>query len=211
MPSRTCGKVALVMLLLSGCSDSRGNNSSARTPLSMFTVDSGVKLVITLPRDTIASDDQSPIDVNYYVVTGPTELIFDNNPGLYDLHVLTADGRLVKPTIERYTASMMIGETKLSLPARAMLGQALNLRCVQDEAGYGGGDPAGASDSCLGGYPLHERGSYRIIINYRGPDLRWRRPTSAAESSRAVFGKRAILEVIPDARHLADTATIVVK
>jgi len=199
------------MAVLSGCSTSPQKAPSIRSPLSMLKTDSGTKLVLSLPRDTIAADDQTPLAVNYYIVNGPGRTTFDNEPGLYNLRVQTADGRLINPSNPSSPAAGSLGETRISLPARAILGQVVNLRCIQDGAGYAGGDPAGASADCLGSYPLHERGSYLIILEYSGPDFTWQQPAKASKRGTAAVDTGAALKVIPGARHLADTANLVVR
>jgi len=202
--------VSLMLSLLCGCSASPRNTTSARSPLSMLKVDSGTKLVLSLPRDTIAADDQAAIEVNYYVVNGPKRTTFDNEPGFYSLQVQTSGGRPVNAINPSAPATGSLGDTRISLPARAILGQVVNLRCIQDGAGYAGGDPAGAAAPCLGGYPLRERGTYRIIIEYSGPDFGSQQAERAA-GSNAAADTGARLKAIPGARHMAATATIVVK
>jgi len=200
-----------MLSLLCGCSASRRSMPADRSPLSMLKVDSGTKLVLKLPRDTIAADDQAAIEVSYYVVNGPKQTTFDNEPGFYNLHVETVDGRPVNPTNPNSPASGSLGETRISLPARAVLGQVVNLRCIQDGAGYAGGDPAASAATCLGSYPLHDRGSYRIILEYSGPDFRWQQPEREAGRGTPAVDTGATLRVIPGARHMADTAVLVVR
>jgi hypothetical protein len=203
--------VSLMLSLVCGCSTSPRNTSAARSPLSRLKADSGTKLVLSLVRDTIVADDQAALEVNYYIVNGPKRTTFDNEPGFFRLQVQTVDGRPINPSNPSSPASGSLGETKISLPARAILGQVVNLRCVQDGAGYAGGDPAGVSTNCLGSYPLHERGSYRIVLDYSGPEFTWQQAAGATGRGAAALDTGATLKVIPNARHMADTAILVVR
>ena len=203
------GGVALVLLVLWRCSDFQRNTPLARSSLSMLKVDSGAKLVVALPRDTISADDNAAIEVHYYVVNGPKRITFDNNPGFYSLQVQTSEGQPVTPSNATAPVTGSIGPTRIELPARAILGQVVDLRCVRDEAGYGG-DPT-ASDACLGGYPLHERGSYRIILEYWGPEFKWQPPETTGGRGTPAADTGGILKTIPRGRHMADTVTLMVK
>jgi len=202
--------IALVLPMLCGCSDSQSDIRLRGSALPLLKVDSGATVVIALARDTIAPSDRAAVEVYYYVVNGPRRTIFDNDPGFYSLHVQTSEGFSAGPTNVTAPITGSLGQTRMSLPARAIFGQVVNLRCIQDGAGYGEGDPAGWG-ACLGGYSLHEPGSYRIVLEYWGPDFKWQQAKESGGSEIAAADTGAVLEVLPRARHMADTVTLVVR
>lgn len=202
------GGAALVLSVAYGCSETSRDISPAEMSVPMLRVDSGTKLVVVLPRDTIALHDNAPVEVHYYVVNGPQRITLDNDPGFYSVRIETSAGRPVRPTGDLSPASGSLGQTRMELPARAILGQLVNLHCIQDGAGYSGGDPA-ASDACLGSYPLQESGSYRVIIEYAGPEFRWEQ--GPRSGSTAAVDTGATLKAISNARKMADTAVLVVR
>lgn len=166
-----------------------------------------MKLRVVLPRDTIAADDHAAVEVYYYVINGPSEVVFDNGPGFYSVRLQTLAGQDLRPidTTAPVTSSMGPFQTRIALPARAVLGQVVNLRCVADAGGYLG-DPIQAS-TCLGRYRLEERGSYRVIVEYAGPEFRLEQQQRKAGSGFDT----AFLKEVPQGRHMADTAKFVVR
>jgi hypothetical protein len=177
--------------------------------LKSLRVDSGVRVVALLPRDTIDASDQAPVILDYYVVNGPKATQFDNDPLSYTFRVETFEGREIRAVERNGPASGSYGETKLNLPARALLRQSINLRRIADGAGYGGLDPMKAASVCLTRYSLQDRGKYRIIVDYTGRELSWRQDTPV--SSKAAADTSAVSHSVPNARHLSDTAILVVR
>ena len=201
--------VMLAPSILSGCVHSREDASTAH-PAHSFRVDSGLKLVVVMGRDTIRPDEQASIEVNFYVVNGPQLTTFDNDPGFYTVRVETSDGRPVNLVDPNGPASGSLGETRISLPARATLGQVINLRCLADGGGYAARDPAGSSRICLGSYPFRESGKYQVIVDYLGPEFRWQR-LPMPRGGNAAVDTGGTLTTLAGARHMADTAILVVR
>lgn len=202
---------ALAVFLVCGCTDTRSDARLDRSAIVVHRVDSGLRLVVFVSRDTIAASDQTAVEVNYLVVNGPKRVMFDNEPGLFSVQIWSSKGQIVSPDSAASPASGSLGETKLVLPARAVLSQVLNLRCIADGAGYGGADPATASDRCLGSYSLRTRDSYRIVVDYRGPDLRWQQAVTTDRRAGSRLDTDNVLQSMLRALHLADTAVLVVR
>lgn len=160
-------------------------------------------LRVVLPKDTVQARDRAPLKIAYYIINGANPIQFDNNPGFYEVRVETDKGSLVQPNRLAAPAGGSWGETRQVLPAGAVLGQVLNLRCIQDGAGYGG-DPLTASEDCIAVYGLEQPGSYRVVMRYEGPTIEWDSAEvdgAAADTGGGVRNARLVL---------SDTASLIV-
>jgi hypothetical protein len=198
-----CGCL-LALAALEGCSGpdrqpvSRAGAFNPRT-------DGRITLQVELPRDTVSRGDRSAVQFFYYVVNGPEPVRFSNQPGNWQIRLETQDGTAVPGTFVTSGATGWL-DAHFVLPARAIFGQVGDLRCFRDAAGYTG-DPV-AGEECLGFYELDRAGTYRIIVEYSGPDLR-QAPLddkNAAEDTATVTRRRPD----PPSFRMADTATLVV-
>jgi hypothetical protein len=153
-------------------------------------------LRIELARDTITADDNAIVAVHYYIVNGSQPTTFDNNPGFFRIRIENEGGSPIAPVRVAYPVTGFWGSTTLELPARAVLGQVIDLRCIQDRAGYAG-DPIEPVD-CLVMYQLNRPGMYRVIIEYDGPGYRWDTDSGTQQ-------------IVDSERQLADTASLIVR
>jgi hypothetical protein len=190
----------------SSCSTPQNDLVSPEHKYAMLKVDSGIALQVGLGRDTIRVGDQAPVELHYTVVNGPQPSRFDNEPGNYEIRLERADGRPVPPVFITSPVTGASINAVLFLPARAVFGQVMDLRCIQDRAGYGS-DPS-RPPRCLGLYKLDEPGAYRVILRYEGDDLT-RQPTRRSTMMDSVTKEtsqeqEAILR-------MADTATLIVE
>jgi hypothetical protein len=168
--------------------------------------DEHVMLQVVLPRDTVDQGYPGAVEVFYYVVNGAEPMTLDNRPERWQVRLETQDGRPVAPTVVSSPATGMLGDTRLMLPARGILGQVVNLRCIRDGAGYVG-DPT-EREECLGFYDLDRAGVYRVILEYTGPDHRVPVRDSASVSTDTATRGGSRSE--PGTFQMADTATLVV-
>jgi len=198
-------RLLVLTATLAGCQREQPNNRLGSIPLDLGSQDS-VRLTAFLPRDTVASEDDTALTVYYYVVNGDEPIEFDNDPALFRLRVQRQDGSPVSPNQISSPAGGSWGDTRHTLPAGAVLGQVLNLRCIRDGAGYGGNHRTAAED-CLAVYDLKQPGLYLVIIEYDGPSFSWRaRDLGNAAADTAGGAQRAALKNL----RIADTASLMV-
>lgn len=99
-----------------------------------------------------------------------------------------------------------MGDTRVAMPARSVLGQAVDLGCVRDGAGFGG-DPLVRED-CLGRYDLAEPGSYRVIVEYFWEDTGALAGSGGSVEADTITG--AVQTSPSEGRWLADSVVITV-
>jgi hypothetical protein len=193
----------LALISLSACA--RPHSEAGSAPESPgLPAGVGIALRVSLPRDRVPLREERPLVLRYDVITGAEPVRFDNAPEHWSFHVLAANGTELGWERLTHPATGASDGTEVVLSARGTLGQASDLRCVRDEAGYGG-DPL-ANQECLGSIQLPREGEYRVIVEYRGPDLRQHRQFTVAEdSATGVHPPTA-----PGTLRMADTATLVV-
>ena len=194
--------------MLPACAKPPNASAPAEHAFILAKANSGIELRIDIPRDTISADDRGAVEMHYYIINGPRAAIFDNAPGSYEIRVERIDGESVPPVVVTSPVTGSQGQTTMELPARAVLGQVMNLRCIQDGAGYRG-DPS-APDRCLGLYKLDQAGSYRVILQYEGPDLQWPKPVPGNAPMDSGAANARAIQVVEAGRRLADTASLVV-
>jgi hypothetical protein len=169
--------------------------------------DTGVELRVRLRRDTIAATGGAPVEVLYFVVNGPAMTAFDNDPGNFVFTVTTDEGEPVQPSSS--SSPILSGEgprVNMVLPAGAIVGQVQDFRCIVQ----GRYVPASVRRrTCLASYDFTQPGTYRVVVEYRGPDDyggNFDSLTAAADSGRIRFP----VDPIAEGLRLADTATLVV-
>jgi hypothetical protein len=174
-------------------------------PEPAMRADTGLELRVMLRRDTLSSRDRAPVEVLYFIVNGPTQAHFNNDPERFFFRVETLDGRMVQPASWTHRPTGM-SSYPMTLPAGALLGQVENLRCVRYSA-YGRSDGTRMQD-CLAMWDFATPGTYRVIVTYRSPD-KWRNLDSLLADTTSIVD----LDEKPLARgrRLADTATLVVR
>lgn len=168
--------------------------------------DTGLEVRVMLRRDTISSRDRSPVEVVYYIVNGPSEARFINDPERFFIGVLDARGQLVQPAFWSHRPTGMWG-IEMRLPAGAVFGQIENLRCVR-YSGYGPATGTRVPD-CLAMWDFARPGTYRVVVKYNGPDDygNFDSLTALSDSGKIDFP----IEPRAIGRRLADTATLVVQ
>lgn len=167
--------------------------------------DTGVELRVMLRRDTISSRDRAPVEVLFWIVNGPAQSDFDNNPDRWSYRVERTDGRLLQPASWTHRPTGSHGDLRMKLPAGALFGQVEDLRCVRYTA-YGLGEGTRMQD-CLVMWDFATPGTYHVIVRYTGPD-KWRNLDSLLADTTGFADDE---EPIALGRRLADTATLVVR
>lgn len=128
----------------------------------------GLELRATLRDDTITRGDRKPAEVVYVVANGPSPTPFVNDPTLFLIKVEEPTGRLVPYT---GAAGPVLGswgaQTRIVLPARAILVQVEDLRCLNDASYATTKEPI----SCVMSYNLDVTGTYRVIVEYHGLEV----------------------------------------
>lgn len=190
-----------------GCSRGTPVTHGAREfPILDARPDTGLVLRAALHRDTISVRDRSPVEVSYFVINGGSERVFDNEPGRFLFTVQRVNGAVIPPARMSPPVTGTWGpRVKPVLPARATLGQVEDLRCIEGAA-YG--IAPGAPRECLASYSFDEPGTYRVVVQYQGPDV-W----PDLDSLMAADTGKIDLEAggpVAEGRRLADTVTLVV-
>ena len=144
---RLCPFVPL-FVLTGACTERRQATVRREHAPFSITADSDVALVGRLPRDTVFLADSSPLLLHYYIANGPAGTWFENQPGLFFFDIQKLDGTSIVGPEVTHPKTGTYGTTRLFLPARAVLGQVVNLRCIQDGLGYWVREPGGWGD-CL--------------------------------------------------------------
>lgn len=155
-------------LLASGCRREPAMPRTANLRLLQPRADTGLSLRVATLRDTILTSDHTPVEILYAVVNGPRPTLFDNNPERYQIRVMGPDGRPAESLGGAGPALGVAGDLKLKLPANGVLVQRQDLRCVND-AGYSAVPISSGKDNCLATYALTTPGSYRVTVEYFGP------------------------------------------
>lgn len=196
----------MCVLAFAGCSP-RGEAPAdlAHRPV-IAAVDTGAVLRVVLPQDTIKGGGRADVPFYFYVINGPSPLMFDNEPGTFTVSVHAQSGNTIEPVFVMSPVLASYGETTLDLPARAILGQVMNLACISDGAGYGG-DPLDGKQ-CLGYFQFDQPGTYRVVLSYEGDLLRWPRMEEGATGMDTASKVRP--ERIRGGRRMSDRATLVV-
>ncbi|HST58298.1 MAG TPA: hypothetical protein VLK84_06420 [Longimicrobium sp.] len=174
-------------------------------PETAMRADTGVELRVMLRRDTLSSRDRTPVEVLYFIVNGPSQVRFDNDPERFSFRVETPDGRLVQPASWTHRPTGMSAYA-VTLPAGAVFGQMENLRCVRYSA-YGRSEGTRWQD-CLVMWDFATPGTYRVIVAYRGRDRQRNLDSLLADTTSIIDLDEKPLA--PGWR-LADTATLVVR
>jgi hypothetical protein len=167
--------------------------------------DTGVELRVMLRRDTISSRDRAPVEVLFWIVNGPAQSDFDNNPDRWSYRVEGTNGQLLQPASWSHRPTGSHGDLRMKLPAGAIFGQVEDLRCVRYSA-YGLANGTWMQD-CLVMWDFATPGTYRVIVKYTGPD-KWRNLDSLLADTTGFVDDE---EPIALGRRLADTATLVVR
>lgn len=196
----------LAFAAVEGCTDREHDHGSAPRLFAPKANDR-MTFQIVLARDTISPDDNQAVELYYYVVNGTRRVTFDNDPGRYKIRLERQNGQAVPPAYVTSPVTGMLGRTTMVLPARAILGQVVDLRCLRDGAGYRG--DMSAQEGCLRRFALDSAGIYRVILEYDGTDYR-RRQTTNAESVAAGAAKADKQPHVDDSLQMADTATLVI-
>lgn len=204
MSSTAFGSLPLLVLVAAGVLGCSGEQEQQKwsVPLAVRS-QSGLSLAVSVPHDSITLASEA-VYLEYHIVNGTKPSRFDNNPGLFEVRVESDEGRAVEPVFITAPLLRSMGSTQIRLPARSSLSQVINLKCIQDAAGYGG-DPLDP-DECLGFYEFDQPGNYRIILMYTGPSLD--HPENEGTGAANVQGS-AIQNEAPNLQ-LADTATLIV-
>lgn len=172
-----------VLLVFSGCSPEPDGQASG---LRLFSAPRlGLSLQIALSADTVAAGDTAGLYLQYYVVSGASSSRFDNSPGMFASRVERESGEVVDGEFVTHPLNRRMGNTRVVIPARGALGQVINLRCIQDAAGYGG-DPLNP-DVCLGFYKFDRPGPVP-----GDPPVRRPRPCSIRRARRGYAGGRTL-------------------
>jgi hypothetical protein len=168
------GSVIGLLISASGCQD-RGSAPSPRdhadiTRLFSVKSDSGVALRVFLPRDTIVAGDSAAVDVLFALVGGAKSTRVDYLPARFRVTLLGPDGKIAGTLGGSGPALGASGEMQMELPASSLLIQRQNLRCVTDFA-YVPTPPARQAADCLGIYALTDPETYRVVVDYFGPEV----------------------------------------
>lgn len=204
--SRVLALLFAATVISPGCTVPRTPRDSVDPSLFETAGDAEVALRLVLAEDTLGTAARKGEILYYYIVNGSSPRQLDLNPGNFRITVRTESGDVVKPSNVASPASGSWGQTTLMLPARAILGQALDLRCIRDGAGYSG-DPLEKED-CLGGYRLHVPGVYEIILQYLLDDITSRELAEDAVVTDTSIAAAADMGL--SGRWLADSVKVVV-
>jgi hypothetical protein len=118
----------------------------------------GLLLRTALVRDTLPPG--VPVRLQYFLLNGPTLTFLDNSDAVYFL-IFTEAGDTVIPSFSEGSLTFTEGfEGQLVLPRGAILGQTVDLSCIEI-ALYA------RSQDCWYGYKLTEPGRYLIETLYR--------------------------------------------
>ena len=164
-----CETCALSLAVSFACStpSSQARDTNRENAFLATRTDKGLELRATLRKDTVNQGEKGPVEVMYVVANGPGPTPFVNDPTLFVIKVEELGGRQAPYTSNGGPVFGSWGsQTRIVLPANAVLGQVEDLRCLSD-ASYATKAPI----SCVMSYSLDAAGSYRVIVEYHGLDL----------------------------------------
>ena len=123
--------------------------------------DTGLVLRAMARRPVVARGE--PAEIVVTIVNGSTPSLFMNDPDQLGIWLENEDGAAVE-VVDGFATTGSWGEVvQLVLPARAMLTQVYDLRCLRSGYETRAGSPCGMV------YDLSEPGRYRAIVRYSGP------------------------------------------
>ena len=204
---RTKGVYAAVfsLALITGCGNQTPRRPTDNLSLLALRSDTGMELRIGLRRDSIHVGDREPVELVYVVANGPKPTRFSNEPGRFLVRLENATGAEISPASAGPPVTGSWGrDVEFLMPGSSVLGQAMNLRCIEHGAGYG---EAPSEDDCVASYEFRTPGEYRLILQYYGPEV-W--PNLDSLKSNTPAGQVPRVEPVAQGRRMADTARLVV-
>jgi len=154
-----------VMLLVSACVEGPRNKTppgeGALAGLAAALSKQALTLRTMMMADTVPRQGQAGLMT--LVVNGGDSRVFTNNPDLFSYAVQTQGGGKVAPWSHGAVTRSFGDQTQVTMPARSVFGQVIDLRCIRP--GY-----RPSEGSCDYGYTLNEPGRYRVITSYHWGD-----------------------------------------
>lgn len=193
------------MALLTGCGNQTPHRPGNSLSLLALKPDTGLELRVGLRRDSVNVGDREPVELLYVVANGPKPTRFSNEPGRFLVRLENATGAEIPPASAGPPVTGSWGrDVEFLMPGSSVLGQVMNLRCIEHGAGYG---EAPSKDDCIASYDFRTPGEYRLILQYYGPEV-W--PNLDSLKTNTPAGQVPQAEPIAQGRRMADTARLVV-